>query len=94
MVGPKREKLREAEASLAEANRKLAEKQALLKNVIDRVEGLQKQLSTAQQEQKDLNDQVRDWKMEICDDKWLLVHYIKFIFSWPHCIAFLRFALV
>ena len=58
MVGPKREKLREAETSLAEANRKLAEKQAMLKAVIDRVEGLQRQLSTAQQEQKDLNDQV------------------------------------
>ena len=58
VVGPKREKLREAETQLAEANRKLAEKQAMLKAVIDRVEGLQKQLSTAQQEQKDLNDQV------------------------------------
>ena len=32
----------------------------MLKAVIDRVEGLQKQLSTAQQEQKDLNDQVRE----------------------------------
>jgi dynein heavy chain len=60
VVGPKREKLREAEMQLADANRKLAEKQALLKSVVDRVEGLKRQLSQAQQEQKDLNDQVRD----------------------------------
>ncbi len=59
MVGPKREKLREAELQLSDANRKLAEKQALLKAVVDRVDGLKKQLATAQQEQKDLNDQVR-----------------------------------
>ncbi|KAG1679671.1 hypothetical protein FOA52_006190 [Chlamydomonas sp. UWO 241] len=57
VVGPKREKLREAEASLAAANAKLAEKQAMLKAVIDRVDALKAGLVQAQQEQKDLNDQ-------------------------------------
>ncbi|KAG1670781.1 hypothetical protein FOA52_014009, partial [Chlamydomonas sp. UWO 241] len=57
VVGPKREKLREAEASLAAANAKLSEKQAMLKAVIDRVDALKAGLVQAQQEQKDLNDQ-------------------------------------
>lgn len=58
VVGPKRAKLQQAEASLADANRNLAEKQAMLKEVEDRVERLKQQLATAQEEQKDLNDQV------------------------------------
>lgn len=57
VVGPKRQKLREAETSLSDANRKLAEKQALLKQTQDRVDALKAQLQQAQQEQKDLNDQ-------------------------------------
>ena len=58
VVEPKRQKLREAEEQLAEANRNLAEKQAALKAVEDRVDALRRQLAQAQQEQKDLNDQV------------------------------------
>ncbi|KAJ9531756.1 hypothetical protein QJQ45_021904, partial [Haematococcus lacustris] len=57
VVEPKKAKLRAAQAALSDANAKLAEKQAMLKQVEDRVVNLREQLATAQQEQKDLNDQ-------------------------------------
>jgi len=57
VVGPKRAKLSQAEAQLAEANRKLSEKQAALRKVEDNVEALKQQLHQAQQEQKELNEQ-------------------------------------
>jgi len=49
----------QAEAELEEANAKLQEKQDALQAVMDRVAGLVAQLEQAQQEQQDLNDQVR-----------------------------------
>jgi len=57
VVEPKRVKLREAEASLAAANATLKEKQDALAAVIANVESLKAQLSQAQTEQKELNDE-------------------------------------
>ena len=57
MVEPKKAKLREAEATLAEANAQLKEKQDALAAVIANVEALQAQLTQAQKEQKDLKDE-------------------------------------
>lgn len=59
VVEPKKAKLAQAEAELEEANAKLQEKQDALQAVMDRVAGLVAQLEQAQQEQQDLNDQVR-----------------------------------
>ena len=56
-MGPKKQKLREAEESLEDANSKLREKQRMLKAVEDRVEGLKRQLTDAQREQRELSDQ-------------------------------------
>lgn len=58
VVEPKRQKLREAEAKLEAANIQLKDKQDALKEVIARVQSLQKQLADAQSEQRKLNDQV------------------------------------
>ncbi|MEW5314022.1 MAG: hypothetical protein WDW38_005550 [Sanguina aurantia] len=57
VVGPKREKLAAAESSLTAANAQLAQKQAVLLQVVERVEGLKKGLAAAQLEQRELNDQ-------------------------------------
>lgn len=57
VVGPKKQKLAEAEASLKAANAKLQEKQAALQSVVDRVESLKKQLADAQTQQRKLIDQ-------------------------------------
>lgn len=57
VVEPKRQKLREAEQQLADANAKLAEKQNMLKEVEARVDALRRQLAEAQAEQKSLADQ-------------------------------------
>jgi chromosome segregation ATPase len=59
LVGPKKQKLKEAEDSLQDANRKLQEKQDSLQEVERRVEGLKQQLVNAQREQRELIDQVR-----------------------------------
>lgn len=66
MVGPKKAKLTQAEGELAEANRKLADKQAALAKVEKNVETLKEQLRTAQTEQKELNDEV--WFQGLWDD--------------------------
>ena len=58
MVEPKRQKLRQAQDQLEAANVALAEKQASLRGVVERVEGLRRQLAEAQAEQKRLNEQV------------------------------------
>ena len=58
LVGPKKQKLKEAEDSLQDANRKLQEKQDALQEVEKRVEGLKLQLVNAQREQRELIDQV------------------------------------
>lgn len=59
VVEPKRQKLREAEAQLEQANAQLQEKQDALAAVVSRVNSLKKQLADAQSEQCKLNDQVR-----------------------------------
>lgn len=56
---PKRLKLRQAQEQLEAANNALAAKQAALKDVVERVEGLRRQLAEAQAEQRRLNEQVR-----------------------------------
>jgi dynein heavy chain len=58
VVEPKRQKLREAEAQLEQANAQLQEKQDALAAVVARVNSLKKQLADAQSEQCKLNDQV------------------------------------
>ncbi|WIA13579.1 hypothetical protein OEZ85_007146 [Tetradesmus obliquus] len=58
VVEPKRQKLREAEAQLEQANAQLQEKQDALAAVVSRVNSLKKQLADAQSEQCKLNDQV------------------------------------
>lgn len=57
MVEPKRQKLRQAQEQLASANAALAAKQAALREVVERVEGLRRQLAETQAEQKHLNEQ-------------------------------------
>jgi predicted nucleic acid-binding Zn-ribbon protein len=59
VVAPKRQRVGAAEAELATANRKLADKQEALQRVESRVQALQQQLARAQKEQRDLNEQVR-----------------------------------
>jgi dynein heavy chain, axonemal len=59
VVEPKKQKLAQAENELAAANAHLREKKGALQAVMDRVAGLEAQLQQAQQEQQDLNDQVR-----------------------------------
>lgn len=64
VVEPKKAKLAKAESELEEANAKLKEKQDALQGVMDRVAALVAKLEQAQQEQQDLNDQVRlDWPL-------------------------------
>jgi len=58
VVGPKRAKLGQAEGQLAEANRKLSDKQTALRKVERNVEVLKQQLQQAQQEQKELNEEL------------------------------------
>lgn len=60
VVEPKRQKLREAERHLEQANKQLQEKQDALAAVVARVEDLRKQLGNAQSEQRQLNEQVGD----------------------------------
>jgi dynein heavy chain, axonemal len=57
VVEPKKAKLKQAEAELAEANDKLKQKQDALQSVMDRVTALEEQLSVAQHELQSLNDQ-------------------------------------
>ena len=59
MVEPKRKKLLGAQQQLEAANAALAEKQGALQAVVERVEGVRRQLAEAQAEQKRLNEQVR-----------------------------------
>lgn len=59
VVEPKKQKLAQAESELAQANAQLKEKQDALQSVLDKVASLEAQLMQAQQEQQDLNDQVR-----------------------------------
>jgi hypothetical protein len=58
VVEPKRQKLREAETQLEQANAQLQEKQDALAAVVANVNSLKKQLADAQSEQCKLNDQV------------------------------------
>jgi peptidoglycan hydrolase CwlO-like protein len=58
VVEPKRQKLREAEAHLEQANKQLQEKQDALAAVVARVDDLKKRLGNAQSEQRQLNEQV------------------------------------
>ena len=57
MVGPKKEALREAEESLAEAMASLQEKKAMLKEVQDKVADLEAQRDGAQKKNADLQNQ-------------------------------------
>ncbi len=59
VVEPKRKKLLGAQQQLEAANAALAEKQGALQAVVERVEGVRRQLAEAQAEQKRLNEQVR-----------------------------------
>jgi dynein heavy chain, axonemal len=64
-VGPKRESLAEAQATLAEVLAKLAEKQAELKAVVDRVTELENGLKQAIANQQALADQVVDCQTKL-----------------------------
>ncbi|KIZ07655.1 Dynein heavy chain 6, axonemal [Monoraphidium neglectum] len=65
VVEPKRQKLRQAQEQLASANAALAAKQAALREVVERVEGLRRQLAETQAEQKHLNEQAWPEKADL-----------------------------
>jgi multidrug efflux pump subunit AcrA (membrane-fusion protein) len=58
VVEPKRQRLRTAQEQLDAANAALGAKQAALRSVVERVDGLRRQLAETQAEQRRLNEQV------------------------------------